>query len=65
MKNNEFKDMDTAALQKELAQARGELQQQRFDVATMKLTKVHMIKQTRKRISQILTILTQQTKTDQ
>ena len=65
MKNNEFKDMDTAALQKELATARGQLQQQRFDVATMKLTKVHTIKQTRKRISQILTTLTQRNKIDQ
>jgi ribosomal protein L29 len=65
MKNNEFKDMDTAVLQKDLAQARGELQQQRFDVATMKLTKVHVIKQTRKRIAQLLHELNQRTKIEQ
>ncbi len=64
MKNNEFKDMETAALQKDLATARGELQQQRFDVATMKLTKVHVIKQTRKRIARILSELTKRTKTE-
>jgi large subunit ribosomal protein L29 len=64
MKNNEFKDMDTASLQKELATARGELQQQRFDIATMKLTKVHTVKQTRKRIAQLLTELSKKAKTE-
>ncbi len=58
MDSKELKDMDIAKLQKLLAEKRGELQQQRFDVATMKLTKVHTVAQTRKQIAQILTEIT-------
>lgn len=62
MKQSDILKLSAEELQSKLHELRGELQKLRFDIGTMKETKVHTVSALKKNIARILTRIHELTK---